>query len=822
MTTVYIAAGTAGTDDAARINAALADPNVTTVVLGAGTFYASSSILVPSNKTLTGEGADSTMIRALPEFVRDAGSFSVVASETGAANVTVSNLSIDANKLLVDGARMNACYMDQATGFTVEGVNTYNATGYGQFAQGDLNAFVGGDPDAVYASGTYTDCWSFNSNVAFEQMFGDGITITNCHARDGDGDISAEYSFHPLSGSKNITYQDCTAISAGSGGFGLVSNIAALENISIIDCTVEMGTSPAITSAGFNPVIGLVISGSSFVSAMNAGARIGGISGIIDGSYFQGAVIGAEFGYSSDGTACEIVLTDTYAIGISDPTSLAASYGVNIFGDGIVWDGGRIEAWGPQGLMYPISGSPEVSADTQLVADGFYGFPDGSLDYAFDNFVLGTNANNKLIGDAGNDSLVGLSGNDSLNGGGGQDVMQGGLGNDSYYVDGDDVAFESADEGFDTVYASASYTLVSGSYIEVIGTIDWRLTDPLRLVGNDFNNKVIGNSGANQLYGGTGNDSLLGMDGSDILDGGVGRDVMLGGLGNDSYYVDDVLDVAREAADEGVDIVYASNSFSLEAGSHVEVIGTVDWRFTDPLRLVGNELNNKVIGNSGANQLYGGAGNDSLLGMDGNDILDGGAGQDLLEGGAGDDSYYVTTGDRVTEAADKGFDSVYASGSFVLAANLSIELLGTVDAASVVAIDLAGNNLNNAVIGNAGANMLDGGAGSDTLRGLGGADTFVFTTTLGPSNIDLLPDFVSGADRIALDDKVFTALAGGALAAGAFGIGMTAADADDRIFYDPTSGGLFYDADGNGAAAAVQFALLNSGLSLTHTDFFVI
>jgi len=104
-----------------------------------------------------------------------------------------------------------------------------------------------------------------------------------------------------------------------------------------------------------------------------------------------------------------------------------------------------------------------------------------------------------------------------------------------------------------------------------------------------------------------------------------------------------------------------------------------------------------------------------------------------------------------------------------------------------------------------------------------GADTFVFSTALGPTNIDSILDFAVGVDRIALDDAIFTAFAGQALVgAAAFHIGSAAHDADDRIVYDSAIGSLFYDADGTGAGAAKAFAMLSTGLALTQNDFLIV
>ena len=53
-------------------------------------------------------------------------------------------------------------------------------------------------------------------------------------------------------------------------------------------------------------------------------------------------------------------------------------------------------------------------------------------------------------------------------------------------------------------------------------------------------------------------------------------------------------------------------------------------------------------------------------------------------------------------------------------------------------------------------------------------------------------------------------------------VGSAALDADDRIIYDQTTGLLYYDADGNGAGAAVLFAGVAGLPALTAADFTVI
>ena len=163
--------------------------------------------------------------------------------------------------------------------------------------------------------------------------------------------------------------------------------------------------------------------------------------------------------------------------------------------------------------------------------------------------------------------------------------------------------------------------------------------------------------------------------------------------------------------------------------------------------------------------IYGGAEDDRIAGRRGNDILKGEGGNDVLRGGRGDDDLNGGSGDDV----------------------------------------------------------LDGRFGNDVLRGGEGADCFQFAMALdGSGNVDKIVDFAVGRDRIQFDLAIFDGLGSiGTLAARAFAVGTAAHDADDRIIYDPSTGALFYDADGDSGQAAVQFAVVDRNLPLSNEDFLV-
>jgi len=109
------------------------------------------------------------------------------------------------------------------------------------------------------------------------------------------------------------------------------------------------------------------------------------------------------------------------------------------------------------------------------------------------------------------------------------------------------------------------------------------------------------------------------------------------------------------------------------------------------------------------------------------------------------------------------------------------------------------------------------------LTGGTGRDLFRFNSAPAVNNIDKITDFSVIDDTLQLDHAIFTQLgAHSVLNSDKLNIGPAAADANDFIIYNPSTGALFYDADGNGAGNAVQIATLSVNLALTDADVWVI
>ncbi|KUR71978.1 hypothetical protein AQZ52_08010 [Novosphingobium fuchskuhlense] len=217
------------------------------------------------------------------------------------------------------------------------------------------------------------------------------------------------------------------------------------------------------------------------------------------------------------------------------------------------------------------------------------------------------------------------------------------------------------------------------------------------MTGTEGVDTLTGTGRDDHIIGLGGNDTLTGLGGNDLLDGGAGADTMAGGLGDDIYVVDNAGDVVTEQAGQGTDTVQTTLA-SYTLGANVENL-----TFTDNAAHTGtgNALNNVLTGGGGA------------------DNLNGGAGADRMVGGAGNDTYTVdNAGDVVVENGGEGTDTVSASITWTLGANVeNLTLSGS------AAINGIGNADANVITGNAAANVLAGLGGNDTLNGGAGADT---------------------------------------------------------------------------------------------------
>ena len=110
--------------------------------------------------------------------------------------------------------------------------------------------------------------------------------------------------------------------------------------------------------------------------------------------------------------------------------------------------------------------------------------------------------------------------------------------------------------------------------------------------GDEQDNILNGTSGDDTLYGYAGNDTLYGDAGNDVLYGGLGDDELFGGEGNDIYYVDSPVDTVNENANEGLDTVYASCSYTLES----DVENLILTGNSGPITIDGNNVYGNPLG----------------------------------------------------------------------------------------------------------------------------------------------------------------------------------------------------------------------------------
>jgi len=392
-----------------------------------------------------------------------------------------------------------------------------------------------------------------------------------------------------------------------------------------------------------------------------------------------------------------------------------------------------------------------------------------------DTLISGNSVYNWLDGGSGNDSLVGGDGSDTLIGGLGSDILKGG---NNWSVDWADYSNASASE---TVNLSAGIAS-GGDGNDILSEIE-------AVRGSSYNDILIGDANDNILDGANGNDTLAGGDGSDTLTGGLGDDILAGGGGQG-------FDWATYAD--------ASSSVTVNLATGLASGGSGNDKLSGIEGITGSSSNDKLTGDANGNTLNGGKGDDWVMGGLGNDTLIGGKDVDWAD-------YSDATSAVMVDLAT-GTESDVA-GNDLLQEIENVQGSSHNDT-------LKGDANDNTLKGGAGNDVLDGKEGFNTLTSGSGNDVFKFTTM---GHIDTISDYNVVNDTIQLENGVFTALkTTGTLGAGQFRIGTQAVDANDFIIYNKAAGELLYDADGNGAGAAIQVATIGVGLSMTNADIVVI
>lgn len=397
----------------------------------------------------------------------------------------------------------------------------------------------------------------------------------------------------------------------------------------------------------------------------------------------------------------------------------------------------------------------------------------------FDLMTLLLSGNDVIFGSDNDDDMIGgrNGGNDVINGGAGFDWIKADAGNDTIDGGADRDTYTLEESFYDAgAYRGAVVDLGTG-----VATDSWGGTDSLTSI-----ERVFGSRMSDRFTGAAGNEQFAGLRGNDTINGGAGSDTVR---------------YDRDAQYGGV----LGVKVNLATGTAID-----GWGNTDRLSNIEN--------------VRGSGGGDAITGNGQGNRINGGAGVDTINGGQGADTAEFWN-DGVSEGAEVNLS--LATGQVLNDGFGNVETLTSIE-------HVLGTHLGDALTGNAGANELIGDGGNDTLRGGGGADTLVggggndrltggagvdtFVFDRGDDDDpwgDTISDFRSGTDNIAFFTPDFVGMDDTLQ----FRNGTSAGGTGSWFYFDASNRGLFWDADGTGAGAAVRVATLTGVTALTAADF---
>jgi Ca2+-binding RTX toxin-like protein len=275
--------------------------------------------------------------------------------------------------------------------------------------------------------------------------------------------------------------------------------------------------------------------------------------------------------------------------------------------------------------------------------------------------------------------------------------------------------------------------------------------------------QIVATKGDLTLNGTSNNDIILALEGDNLIDGEAGADIMIGGGGDDTFFVDNINDIAADGAD-------ISNQDPKV--DHDTVLSVVDYSLLDGIEdlfLIGSEAR-VAIGNFQENYIKGNDNDNRLSGVrilfENQSIVpvlvkspfqySSTATRDTLEGGFGDDVYYVTGFEHIVEESDAGNDTVYFvininNGLYTLPENVENLILATYfDTQSVrnrsTGSSAQGNDLSNAIVGTFLNDHFSHSLGQDSIDGGGGYDEYIIEESI--NSYEISSDPLSGLTHI--------------------------------------------------------------------------
>ncbi|MCK9202338.1 MAG: putative Ig domain-containing protein [Gallionella sp.] len=228
--------------------------------------------------------------------------------------------------------------------------------------------------------------------------------------------------------------------------------------------------------------------------------------------------------------------------------------------------------------------------------------------------------------------------------------------------------------------STAVQVLVAGQIVTDV--FAYQATDGIAATASTLTITIDGSNDGLVITGTGCNDTLVGTAYDDTLNGLAGADTLKGGAGNDTYIVDNTCDAVTEIANQGVDTVLSSVTYTL--GSCVENLTLTGTRSNNG---TGNTLDNLLVGNNAVNTLTGDSGNDLLNGGAGNDKLKGGAGNDVLEGANGNDTLTDNSGKNLFNGGNGTDKLIGCSGNELYIGGTGNDTLTTGTGADIIAFN---------------------------------------------------------------------------------------------------------------------------------------